>query len=186
MDDFLQQGEQGGQNAATQLSTALEDYISSNFPSITTPKIMTKIYANVKGLSDLCVKGGIINEPTLLDDFVRGFNGTVPLFDLVDIGAGNDKAHDKIGGRQSDPLSSYGVGTILPCILVRLRELHNSQITGLSCNSDFRVNANVLISHQRSSKFIYTIAIVIRSFWGAQTIVNMLRFWKIHWKIGIS
>ncbi|OJJ37532.1 hypothetical protein ASPWEDRAFT_39231 [Aspergillus wentii DTO 134E9] len=97
MDDFLQQGEQGGQNAATQLSTALEDYISSNFPSITTPKIMTKIYANVKGLSDLCVKGGIINEPTLLDDFVRGFNGTVPLFDLVDIGAGNDKAHDKIG-----------------------------------------------------------------------------------------
>ena len=61
---------------------------------------MTKIYINMKGLSELCARGNIITEQSLLDDFVRGFNGAVPLFDLVDIGAGKDKPFDKIGGMQ--------------------------------------------------------------------------------------
>lgn len=98
-DEFLQHGEQGGRNAATQLSTALQDYVESHFAGIA-PKIMTKIYANVKGLSENCARGGIINEQSLLDDFVRGFNGTVPLFDLIDIGTGKNKPYDKIGGMQ--------------------------------------------------------------------------------------
>lgn len=97
-DEFIQQGEQGGQNAANQLWTALDNFVASNFPSITSPKIMTRIFANVKGLSELCVRAGIINEYSLLDDFVRGFNSTRALFDFVDVGAGKDSANDKIGG----------------------------------------------------------------------------------------
>ncbi|GMG30953.1 unnamed protein product [Aspergillus oryzae] len=55
------------------------------------------MYVNVKGLSDLCVRGGVTTEPSLIEDFVRGFNASYPLFDLVDIGAGKESAHDKIG-----------------------------------------------------------------------------------------
>lgn len=95
-DEFLQNGEQGGRNAATQLSSTLQTYVDDNFPGIASPKIMTKIYANMKGLSDTCTRGHIINEPSVLDDFVRGFNEFIPLFDLVDIGKG--KPYDKIRG----------------------------------------------------------------------------------------
>ena len=97
-DELLQQGEQGGRSAAVQLSTALQDYVDSNFPGIASPKIMTKIYTNVKGLSDMCVRGGILHEQSLLDDFVRGFNESIPLFDMVDVGVGKDGPYHKIGG----------------------------------------------------------------------------------------
>lgn len=96
-DEYLQRGEQGGHHAAKQLYAVLEHYLAGNFPSLTSPKIMTKLYVNLKGLSDACVRGGIISDPSILDDFVRGFNGSMPLFDLVDIGS-KDKAQEKIGG----------------------------------------------------------------------------------------
>lgn len=99
-DEFLQRGEQGGQIAAKQLYTLLEDYLAGNFPSLISPKIMVKLYVNLKGLSDACVRSGIVGDPSLLDDFARGFNGNTPLFDLVDIGS-KDKAQVKIGGMQS-------------------------------------------------------------------------------------
>ncbi|BAE60406.1 unnamed protein product [Aspergillus oryzae RIB40] len=60
------------------------------------------MYVNVKGLSDLCVRGGVTTEPSLIEDFVRGFNASYPLFDLVDIGAGKESAHDKIGDTLAD------------------------------------------------------------------------------------
>lgn len=97
-DELLQQGEQGGRTAAMQLSTALQDYVGSSFPGIASPKIMTKIYTNMKGLSDMCIRGGLLNEQTLLDDFIRGFNESIPLFDMVDVGPGKDRPCHKIGG----------------------------------------------------------------------------------------
>ncbi|KAB8072187.1 hypothetical protein BDV29DRAFT_6265 [Aspergillus leporis] len=95
-DEYLQQGEQGGHNAAEKLHAALQEYVSGNFP-INSPKIITKMYVNLKGLSDLCVRGGVTTEPALIEDFVRGFNASYPLFDLIDIGSGKESAHDKIG-----------------------------------------------------------------------------------------
>ncbi|KAE8370091.1 hypothetical protein BDV27DRAFT_120014 [Aspergillus caelatus] len=96
-DEYLQQGEQGGHDAAKKLYSALQDYVSGNFPAINCPRVITKMYANVKGLSELCVRGGVTTEPSLIEDFVRGFNASYPLFDLVDTGAGKESAHDKIG-----------------------------------------------------------------------------------------
>ncbi|OOO10990.1 hypothetical protein OAory_01074600 [Aspergillus oryzae] len=101
-DEYLQQGEQGGHDAAKKLYSALQDYVSGNFPTINSPRVITKMYVNVKGLSDLCVRGGVTTEPSLIEDFVRGFNASYPLFDLVDIGAGKESAHDKIGDTLAD------------------------------------------------------------------------------------
>lgn len=100
-DEFLQKGEQGGQNAAKELYTTIDTYLSQHFPHLISPKIMTKLYVNVKGLGDSCLRAGIITDPTLVDDFARGFNNSMPLFDLVDIGSAKNKTHDKIGGMRS-------------------------------------------------------------------------------------
>lgn len=97
-DEFLRNGEQGGKDAANQLWAALSQYISSNLPTVSSPKIITRIYANVKGLANACYSSGIIDDPSVLDDFVRGFNESRLLFDFVDVGAGKDRADDKIGG----------------------------------------------------------------------------------------
>ncbi|THC88446.1 hypothetical protein EYZ11_012109 [Aspergillus tanneri] len=95
-DEFLQQGEQGGLNAAAKLHSALYDYVAGNFPGIKSPKIITKILVNVKGLGELCVRGGVTTELSLIEDFVRGFNTSFPLFEMLDIGTGKGSAHDKI------------------------------------------------------------------------------------------
>ncbi|KAL4871052.1 hypothetical protein BDV12DRAFT_36930 [Aspergillus spectabilis] len=95
-DELLQLGEEGGRRAANELSSAIEDYVTNNFPSIISPKIMTNIYVNMKGLCDACVRGGITTDPSVLDEFARGFTSSFPLFDFVDVGAGKDAAHDKI------------------------------------------------------------------------------------------
>lgn len=100
-DEFIQNGEQGGENAAKQLYTALADHLGVNFPNVPSPKIMVKIFVNLKGpkgLSEAYTRGGIVSDRSVVDDFVRGFNSSIPLFDLVDIGAGKDKGHHKIGG----------------------------------------------------------------------------------------
>ncbi|KAI9373674.1 hypothetical protein BJX61DRAFT_532987 [Aspergillus egyptiacus] len=95
-DELLQLGEEGGHKAAKQLSTAVEAYVTENFPSLISPKIITKMYVNMKGLCDACVRGGITTDPSVVDEFARGFNGSFPLFDFVDVGAGKGAAHDKI------------------------------------------------------------------------------------------
>ncbi|KAH2118967.1 hypothetical protein KXW75_003726 [Aspergillus fumigatus] len=98
-EEFLKQGEQGGKIAVKQLSTALQDYITTHFPNIASPKIVTMIYMNVKGLADLCIQGGIKMELSVLEAFVRGFNGNGLLSDIIDVGTGKNKASDKIEGR---------------------------------------------------------------------------------------
>jgi hypothetical protein len=97
-EEFLKQGEQGGRNVAKELSTALQDYITTHFPNIASPKIVTMIYMNVKGLAELCIQGGIKTELSALEAFVRGFNGNGLLSDIIDVGAGKNKASDKIEG----------------------------------------------------------------------------------------
>jgi len=97
-DSFLQQGEQGGKDAANQLWAAIREYSIRNLPNVSSPKIITRIYANVKGLADACYKSGIIERPILIEEFARGFNGSRLLFDFVDVGSGKDRADDKIAG----------------------------------------------------------------------------------------
>lgn len=97
-DELLQQGEQGGRNAAKQLWTSLQGYVTANFPSINDPKIMTKIYLNVKGFSEICARNGIVSDPATLSDFIRGFNESLSFFEIVDVGTGKGKTQNKIRG----------------------------------------------------------------------------------------
>jgi hypothetical protein len=97
-DEFLRNGEQGGKDAANQLIATLNEYVAQNLPNVISPKIVTHVFANIKGLGDACYNTGIVYKPSAVDDFVRGFNDSQPLFDFVDIGQGKDSADDKISG----------------------------------------------------------------------------------------
>ncbi|QQK40568.1 CCCH zinc finger protein [Penicillium digitatum] len=95
-DEFLQLGEQGGRNAAKQLWKSLQGYVTTILSTITEPKIMTKIYLNVKGLVETYFRGGIALEASTVSEFIRGFNESASFFEIVDVGTGKNKAHDKI------------------------------------------------------------------------------------------
>ena len=98
-DELLQLGEEGGRSAANQLYSGLDSCLLKHLPSLNSPKIMIKIYLNVRAFGESCVRGGIISDPTTLQDFIRGFNETISYSEIVDIGCGKNKASDKIQGK---------------------------------------------------------------------------------------
>jgi hypothetical protein len=70
-----------------------------------------RIYANVRGLGDVLVRTGAIQEIGQFEDFMRGFTRGKTLFDFIDVGAGKDRADEKIIGEST--LDSEGLQPIL-------------------------------------------------------------------------
>ena len=98
-DHLIKQGEVGGREAAGILWAAIRDLAHKTFPDLSSDvKIMTRIYANLKGLGDVCHRAGILDKPSTIEDFARGFTGSKQLFDFVDVGSGKDRADDKLSG----------------------------------------------------------------------------------------
>ena len=99
-DDYLMaKGETGGKEAAAALWAAIREYISQTVPELSPDyKIVTRIYANLKGLGEVCHRVGILENPALIEQFARGFTGSKQLFDFIDVGIGKDRADDKIAG----------------------------------------------------------------------------------------
>ena len=99
-DRLIQKGEAGGREAAGQLWGSVRDYVHQKSPTLSSDfKIVTRVYANLKGLGDACYKFGLLNNSSLMEDFARGFTGSKQLFDFVDVGSGKDRADDKISGK---------------------------------------------------------------------------------------
>ncbi len=59
---------------------------------------MCRIYANVRGLGDVLVRKGVYQDIIEFEEFVRGFTRGKTLFDFIDVGAGKDRADEKIIG----------------------------------------------------------------------------------------
>ncbi|KAI4919977.1 hypothetical protein J4E90_002117 [Alternaria incomplexa] len=98
-DDFLREGEQGGRRAAVQLFADIHEYIENECQDIPFGyRIVCRIYANVRGLGDVLVRRGIYEDIIEFEDFVRGFTRGKTLFDFIDVGAGKDRADEKIIG----------------------------------------------------------------------------------------
>ena len=112
-DDLIKQGETGGKEAANSLSSSVRGYIHKNVPDLSSDyKIVTRIYANLKGLGDVCHKAGISTKPSTMEEFARGFTGSKHLFDFVDVGMGKDRADEKISGEWVVAQLSHGL--VLP------------------------------------------------------------------------
>jgi hypothetical protein len=94
-DDYLiQKGEKGGKEAANLIWAAVNEFVVRQLPHLSSPKIVTRVYANVKGLSDTLCKSGIIDNPGIFEAFTKGFNDKL-LFDFVDVGSGKKDMADE-------------------------------------------------------------------------------------------
>lgn len=98
-DEFIQHGETGGRRAASQLYAAVQQHVETETNNIPLgARIVCRMYANVRGLGDVLVRKGIIEHLGVFEDFVRGFTRGKTSFDFVDVGAGKDRADEKIIG----------------------------------------------------------------------------------------
>ena len=87
-DRLVQNGEAGGREAAGLLWNAVMDHFQSDTSLPSDIKIVTRVYANLKGLGDICKRSGILITSSTMEDFGRGFTGSKQLFDFVDVGVG--------------------------------------------------------------------------------------------------
>lgn len=87
-DRFVQNGEAGGREAAGLLWNAVMDHFQTDTGLPSDFKIVTRIYANLKGLGDACKRSGILSTSSTIEEFARGFTGSKQLFDFVDVGVG--------------------------------------------------------------------------------------------------
>lgn len=106
LDEFLREGEQGGRRAAAQLSAAVQNYMDAEADIPRGARVVCRIYANVRGLGDVLVRAGSIEDIGQFEDFVRGFTRGKTLFDFIDVGAGKDRADEKIIGEYMDPVGA--------------------------------------------------------------------------------
>ena len=112
-DNLIKQGEIGGKDAAAALSSSVRDYVHRAVPGLSSDyKILARIYANMKGLGDVCHKAGILTKPSTIEEFARGFTGSKHLFDFVDVGMGKDRADEKISG-ESMPAGRSGWSNVV-------------------------------------------------------------------------
>ncbi|KAI9815846.1 MAG: hypothetical protein M1826_001944 [Phylliscum demangeonii] len=96
-DSLLQKGEQGGREAAGLLGNTVRQYLEHSMPDLSSDcKIITRVYANIKGLADTCYRAQIVDQPSTIEDFARGFTRSRHLFDFVDVGSGKDRADGKL------------------------------------------------------------------------------------------
>ena len=118
-DNLIKHGENGGRQAASLLWNAISECVHNTMDLQSDIRIVTRIYANVRGLGDVCHKAGILAKPEMMEDFARGFTGSKQLFDFVDVGIGKDRADDKLSGKT---LLSMGIECDL--IAIEIFKLH--------------------------------------------------------------
>lgn len=94
--ELLSKGEKGGKEAANNIFASVSAFVAEHLHHLETPKVVVRLYANIKSLSETLTRLKIIERPAILDDFVRGLNGTQALFDFVDAGCRPDSTKEKL------------------------------------------------------------------------------------------
>lgn len=107
-DEFIRDGENGGRRAAVQLHAAIADYIERENPIIPIQsRIFCYIWANVKGLAEVLVRTGVIEQTRQFEDFVQGFTSDKGLFSFANVGPGKDRADKKVIGTSHPGMHQY-------------------------------------------------------------------------------
>jgi hypothetical protein len=100
--NFLKQGELGGKTAANTVNNAIFEWARNNITEVPEEtKVVVRVYANVKGIAEACAKAGIVEHPSRVEEFVRGFTSSNPLSDIIDVGAASDAVEGKIDGESA-------------------------------------------------------------------------------------
>lgn len=101
-DQLLNDAASGGRQAAQLLHDSTQMYVDEllggqlHFTSGV--KVVARMYADLHQLADRCHKAGVVPSIEHVLEFASGFTTGQVLFDFVDVGAGIERAHEKING----------------------------------------------------------------------------------------
>lgn len=88
----------GGSEAGHLLHSEIKRHIQERHEGSGHWAIMVQIYANFEGLARKLVSIGMLRTTGEFDAFAKSFNLSQPLFNLVDVGSGKERADHKIKG----------------------------------------------------------------------------------------
>ncbi|KAB5516958.1 hypothetical protein GE09DRAFT_979399, partial [Coniochaeta sp. 2T2.1] len=95
--ELLAKGHEGGVEAAHMLLSNIKNQLKNIYPksNIDDWSIVCQIAMSLPGLGKKLTEVGLISSIAQLADFVHGFNYSQPLFSIVDVGKGNQRADGK-------------------------------------------------------------------------------------------
>ncbi|KAH8102638.1 hypothetical protein BXZ70DRAFT_1070881 [Cristinia sonorae] len=94
--DLISLGLVGGHQAASLLTKGLTDHLTDeNLSSTTRGQVWLYVYCNKSGLLEALMAKGLCTAEDF-EAFVTGFNQASPLFSIVDVGSGKERADEKI------------------------------------------------------------------------------------------
>ncbi|EME86132.1 uncharacterized protein MYCFIDRAFT_82071 [Pseudocercospora fijiensis CIRAD86] len=112
-ENLLRLGEEGGKKAARQLKSAAAKYLASLDGMPKDLRIAARLYTNVSGLAQTCVRARLVSSVTIVEDFLRGFTYGDDLFDVIDVGYGKDRADGKVIANFKHEVHNYQCRHIL-------------------------------------------------------------------------
>ncbi|KAF2280398.1 uncharacterized protein EI97DRAFT_464363 [Westerdykella ornata] len=93
-DTFLKA--QSGSEAASKLQAAIRDHVSSLYPKSSHWRIMVNIYVSLDKMGQKLAQVGLLNNQQEFRLFAQDFNVNQPLFSIIDVGYGKERADFKI------------------------------------------------------------------------------------------
>ena len=75
------------------------EYINNNIDISQSLDFVIRVYANIKGLGKAYRDANVLEQPSDIEHFVRGFNMGDPLSDFIDAGSGKECSDEKIRGQ---------------------------------------------------------------------------------------
>lgn len=88
----------GGSEAASRLHLAITEHISSLYNNSGNWPIMVQIYLSLDKLAFKLQQVGLLRHPSELRIFAQRFSVNQPLFSIIDVGQGKERADHKIKG----------------------------------------------------------------------------------------
>ncbi|KAF2721236.1 C-x8-C-x5-C-x3-H type zinc finger protein [Polychaeton citri CBS 116435] len=97
-DSLLAMAKDGGAEAAHQLMTEIKNQIKSTYPDASPSEwnIFVQVFLNMQGLGSKLLSCGVISRLADLSGFAAAFSLAQPLFSLVDVGSGKERADHKV------------------------------------------------------------------------------------------
>ncbi|KAI9158178.1 Thiol-specific monooxygenase [Paramyrothecium foliicola] len=157
-DKYLVKGEAGGQEAADAFYLGLRRYLREINGLSENVVILVKAFANVGGLGASLVRDGRLQDVSQLQAFFRGFTSRKAFFELTDVGAGKERADNKIRVNSFYPEKPHPPHC-LPIMKLAVFSAKSYDKKFLSAARDERENSNVDITYHDISLNEDTVAL---------------------------
>lgn len=98
-DRFLKDGEAGAIAVGNMLCEHVRTQLRNQNPKLASDlDVIVRVYVNKKGLANVLVEAGVLEDIAQLDTFFVKLTQCQPLFDVVDCGSGKERVDEKIRG----------------------------------------------------------------------------------------